>query len=248
MATLELWQIIAISLCFIWSGFIRSGIGFGGGIFALPILLLIVNEPLFFLPAIAFQAIFFTFISSSSNLKNINWKYLFKALKIIIIPKLIAIYGLIVFPNQWVNTLIFLIVLVYSINYIRGHKNIVASPKINNLMLILGGYVSGTSLIGAPLMAAVFASNVGRSQYRDTLFALWFILSSIKLITLFSFGVDFQLNYQIWWLPMAAIGHFLGLKLHHKLEQMNEKSFYRILGVILLIVSLAGIWQNWGFK
>ena len=39
------------------------------------------------------------------------------------------------------------------------------------------GYVSGTSLIGAPLIVSVFATHVAKEQLRDTMLVLWFILS-----------------------------------------------------------------------
>ena len=43
-------QLVLIGLVFVWSGFVRSGLGFGGAVLALPFLLLIHNDPLLFLP------------------------------------------------------------------------------------------------------------------------------------------------------------------------------------------------------
>ncbi len=53
-ASFALWQLIAIGACFIWSGFVRSGLGFGGAALTLPMLLIIHNDPLLYLPAIFF--------------------------------------------------------------------------------------------------------------------------------------------------------------------------------------------------
>ena len=58
------------------------------------------------------------------------------------------------------------------------------SPWVDKLWLVLGGYVAGTSLTGAPLMVAVFMRNVAKERLRDTLFVLWFVLVSIKMTTL----------------------------------------------------------------
>ena len=35
------WQLLATALIFIWSGFVRSGLGFGGAALGLPFLLLV---------------------------------------------------------------------------------------------------------------------------------------------------------------------------------------------------------------
>ena len=42
----ELYQYILIAIVFIWSGFVRSGLGFGGALFTIPFLLLIQDEML----------------------------------------------------------------------------------------------------------------------------------------------------------------------------------------------------------
>ena len=53
------WQVIAIGLSFVLSGFVRSGLGFGGAALSLPLLLMIYNEPLFYLPALGWHLLFF---------------------------------------------------------------------------------------------------------------------------------------------------------------------------------------------
>ena len=53
MTELAWTQVALIGLIFVWSGFVRSGLGFGGALFTLPFLLLIHNDPVFFLPIIS---------------------------------------------------------------------------------------------------------------------------------------------------------------------------------------------------
>ena len=43
-------QFLAIALIFIWTGFVRTGIGFGGAALGLPLLLLVDDKPLVFFP------------------------------------------------------------------------------------------------------------------------------------------------------------------------------------------------------
>ena len=47
MPDFSLVQLAFIIIIFVWSGFVRSGLGFGGAIFTLPFLLLVHNDPLF---------------------------------------------------------------------------------------------------------------------------------------------------------------------------------------------------------
>ncbi len=43
-------QLVAAGLVFTWSGFVRSGLGFGGAVLSLPLLLMVSDRPLFWLP------------------------------------------------------------------------------------------------------------------------------------------------------------------------------------------------------
>jgi len=53
------YQFALIIIVFIWSGFVRAGFGFGGALFTIPFLLLIHNDPLFFLPIISIHLLIF---------------------------------------------------------------------------------------------------------------------------------------------------------------------------------------------
>ena len=95
MESLAWYEYALVGLVFVWSGFVRSGLGFGGAVLALPFLLLIVNDPLVFLPLIGMHLIFFSTLimvqstrdRASEQLKTINWQYLKRSLWIMIIPK-----------------------------------------------------------------------------------------------------------------------------------------------------------------
>ena len=66
-----LWQqYLLIVLVFIWSGFVRSGLGFGGALFTIPFLLLIHNDPLFFLPIISIHLLFFASLTLLPKIGN----------------------------------------------------------------------------------------------------------------------------------------------------------------------------------
>lgn len=258
MANLEIYQYILIALIFVWSGFVRSGLGFGGAVMSLPFLLLIDNQPLVYLPIIAVHLLFFSSITvwqnyskhrkqkiivadNDSTATTIDWDYLKKSMKIMIIPKLIGVAGILTLPAALMTAIIFAIVSVYSISYIFNKPFKSNHPLLDKFFLILGAYISGTSLIGAPLIIAVFAQHVNKLQLRDTLFVLWFILVVIKMVAFVIAGVDFQLQAHLWLLPAATLGHLIGLRFHQKILEGDPKVFYRVIGFSLLSVSVMGI-------
>ena len=249
MESLAWYEYALVGLVFVWSGFVRSGLGFGGAVLALPFLLLIVNDPLVFLPLIGMHLIFFSTLimvqstrdKASEQLKTINWQYLKRSLWIMIIPKMMGIIGLLTLPPVIMSTIILLIVLAYAIGYIVNRPIEIKTKLQEYGFLGLGAYVSGTSLTGAPLIVPVVASRVEKYELRNTLFVLWWILTSIKLVSFIIVGVDLQLIHHVWLLPCAFIGHLLGNRMHTYLVEQETPTFYRVLGVALVIVSLTGL-------
>lgn len=258
------WQYVLIGMIFIWSGFVRSGLGFGGAVLALPFLLLVENSPLVFLPIISIHLLVFSSWIAWQGAKdaktkarlaaeqgeavkthsNIDWRYLKKALSIMILPKLIGVFGLLTLPSDIVTGVIFIIVAIFAVSYILNKPFYSNNKFLDTIFLMLGGYVSGTSLIGAPLIVSVFATKVSRHQLRDTLFVLWFILVFIKMSSFFIAGVDLQLVHQFWLLPCALIGHIFGQTFYNRIQQAETAVFFRFIGVALLIVCGFGIYTS----
>jgi uncharacterized protein len=255
MADLLWYQYALIGLIFAWSGFVRTSLGFGGAVLALPFLLLVTNQPLVFLPIIAIHLLIFSSwiawnghrqlqkvgVGTTSPESNIDWGYLTKALKIMIIPKLIGVVGLLTLPAQVMTSIIFGIVIIYAIGYVLNKPFKSKNKYVDYVLLALGGYVSGTSLIGAPLIVAVFATHVAKEQLRDTMFVLWFILVVIKMVSFLIAGVDLQLIHQLWLLPCAFIGHLVGEKAHRYMLKADTGLFFRVLGAVLILVSVVGL-------
>ena len=185
MTDLTLTQYLLIGLIFVWSGFVRSGLGFGGAVLSLPFLLLVHDDPLVFLPLIAAHLLLFSSLTVFLNNRaasrpagdgTVNWRYLGHMLTVMMVPKLIGVFGLLTLPADVMSMIIFVIVSGYAISYILNRPFRSNSRLVDTLFLMLGGYISGTSLIGAPLIIAVAAQHVAREKLRDTLFVLWFVL------------------------------------------------------------------------
>lgn len=239
-------ELILIALIFIWTGFVRSGLGFGGAALGLPLMLFIYNQPIYWLPIIGTHLLFFTSLTLRSRLNNVDWSYLKKSCVYIIPPALIGVFGLINLPNNWLIIFIYSITLFYAVIWVLN-MNIRSNNKwLDRFLLAVGGYVAGTSLTGAPLMVAVYMRNVATHQLRDTLFVLWFILVFIKMATFKALDVDIHLLTAICLLPIAAIGHYVGIKTHDLILK-NDQRFKRITGAVLIFISLIGLAQvNFG--
>lgn len=242
MEVFEAWQYGVIAMLFIWSGFVRSGLGFGGAALTLPLLLLVQDNPLLFLPIIAVHLLIFGTLTALRSPGSINWPYLRKLLLIIIIPKLAGIAGLLNLSPQFMTGFVYVVTLLYAMSYIFNIK-LKGGAYTDLPLLMLGGYMSGASLIGAPLIVAVSARHLAAAELRSTLFVLWLILVLIKMAAFVAVGVDLQLAASVYLLPFAALGHWLGIKLHNQLIEAGDTQFIRVIGIALTVVSVIGLWK-----
>lgn len=231
-----------IALIFIWTGFVRSGLGFGGAALGLPLMLFIYNQPIYWLPIIGAHLLFFTSLTLRSRINNVDWAYLKKSSIYIIPPALIGVFGLINLPNNWLIIFIYSVTLFYAVIWFLNMNIRSSNEWLDRFLLAVGGYVAGTSLTGAPLMVAVFMRNVSAAQLRNTLFVLWFILVAIKMSTFKALGVEINILTAIYLLPIAAIGHIIGLKTHDLIIK-NDQKFKRIIGAALIVISVLGLSQ-----
>ncbi len=235
-------QTLIIGLIFLWTGFVRTGLGFGGAALGLPLMLFVDNQPLLWLPIIGSHLLFFSGLTLGTRLNNVDWGYLKRSSLLIIPAALVGVFGLLNLPNQWLLVFIYSITLFYAFIWTINWTIHSQSHWVDKLLLILGGYIAGTSLTGAPLMVAVYMRNVAKHQLRDTLFVLWFTLVSIKMATFIAVGVDLHLSAALILLPIAAVGHVVGLKTHDAILR-NDRRFKRIMGIGLMVVSGLGLWK-----
>jgi len=244
VADLTSWGYIAFGLIFLWSGFVRSGLGFGGAALALPLLLLLVDNPLTVMPILAVQLLVFGAVSVITRLDYVDWHYLVRSLPWLLPFTIAGVIGLLNLPGTLLSAIVYAVSAVYAVSYILAVEFKSQNPITDRVLLVLGGYASGTSLIGAPLIAAVYLRHVSRQNLRETLIVLWGILVVFKMSAFVYTGIDLQLLHQVWLLPCAAIGHVMGLKVHQKLLTSTGNLFMRLLGSGLLVVTLVGVWLN----
>jgi uncharacterized membrane protein YfcA len=236
------YQMLSIALVFVWTGFVRTGLGFGGAALGLPLLLFVRDNPLLWLPIISVHLLFFSGLTLLKRLHNVDWQYLRRTSIYIIPPAIVGVFGLVNLPVLWLNSFIYSVTLFYGFTWLLNRGIESRHVWADRVLLIFGGYIAGISLTGAPLMVAVYMRNVSKYQLRDTLFVLWFILVSIKMTTFIALSVDLHFLTALTLLPIAAIGHVLGLKAHNTIIH-NDLLFKRWIGGGLVVVSFLGLWH-----
>ena len=233
-------EIATIGLIFTWIGFVRTGLGFGGAVLGLPILILVAGSPIDWLPIIGIHLLFFSSITLLNSLKQVDWTYLKKSLPWILPAQMMGVIGLLSLSPLIMIIVVYSITSVYALTWITNRN--IASKKnwVNQLLLIMGGYISGTSLMGGALLVAVYAANIEVKKLRNTLFVLWFLIVSIKMAAFLFVGVYIDWKFSLMLIPVAGLGHIIGLKVHDQLIK-NDAKFKRWIGGALLLVCIIGL-------
>ena len=233
-------ELAIISLIFVWIGFVRTGLGFGGAVLGLPLLMLVGGSPIDWLPIIGIHLLFFSAIALVNALKTIDWSYLKKSLPWILPSKIIGVIGLISLPPTVMTLIVYSITFFYALTWAMNFNIASREGWVSRVLLILGGYISGTSLNGAPLLVAVYMQNIDIKKLRNTLFVLWFLLVTIKMGAFVIVDVYINWQFSLILIPVAALGHFIGLKVHDRIIE-NDTQFKRWMGGVLILICLAGL-------
>ena len=236
-------QIALVAVLFVWTGFVRTGIGFGGTALGLPVLLLVHDQPIDWLPIIGAHLLFFSGLTLRTRLRDVDWGYLKQSSLWIVPAALVGVLGLLNLPNRWLVIFIYSVTLFYAVIWVMNWAILSRSEWLDKLLLVVGGYVAGTSLTGAPFMVAVYLRHVAKHQLRNTLFVLWTVLVVLKMSAFAALGVDLHLITALMLLPVAAIGHVLGLKAHDSIMR-DDQLFKRVIGGVLIVISAIGLWQS----
>ena len=82
--------------------------------------------------------------------------------------------------------------------------------------------------------------NIDVKRLRNTLFVLWFLLVTIKMSAFLIVDVYINWKFSLMLIPVAALGHFVGLKVHDRIIE-NDTQFKRWMGSVLILICIAGL-------
>ena len=202
--------------------------------------MLVGGSPIDWLPIIGIHLLFFSGIALARSLNTIDWSYLKRSLPWILPAKIIGVIGLISLPPIVMTLIVYSITSFYALTWMLNYNIASREGWVSRLLLILGGYISGTSLNGAPLLVAVYMQNIDVKRLRNTLFVLWFLLVTIKMSAFLIVDVYINWQFSLMLIPVAALGHFVGLKVHDRIIE-NDTQFKRWMGSILILICIAGL-------
>jgi hypothetical protein len=138
------------------------------------------------------------------------------------------------------TVIVYSITSFYALTWIMNFQIASREGWGSRLLLMLGGYISGTSLNGAPLLVAVYMQNVDVKRLRNTLFVLWFLLVTIKMGAFLMVDVYINWQFSLMLIPVAGLGHFVGLK--YMIESLiTTLQFKRWMGSVLIVICIAGL-------
>ncbi len=243
LLALPLASYAAIACCFVWSGFVRSGLGFGGAALSLPIFLQIAEVPLVFLPALAWHLLFFSIFTVATRLHNIDWSFLRKLTVQLAVPFSVGLFGLLNLPANVLAAIVYVTTFVFGVAYVTNRMLGGGNRYINAISLAIGAYVSGIALIGAGLVVAASSHRMEAHRVRDTFFMVWVVMTVCKLSALRAAQVDLQWELALYTLPLVGLGHFLGLMLHNRIVSGDRKGFNRLIGSGMCLVSVLGLYS-----
>ncbi len=118
MDQLTFWQLIPVFAIFVWSGFVRNALGFGGAALSLPLFLFIIDNPVEILPIIGIHLMVAVLLNLRNYYKDIDWPYLSKSLRIILPFKILGVIGLLSLPAEILSFGVYFLTLCYAVSYI----------------------------------------------------------------------------------------------------------------------------------
>lgn len=224
---------------------VRSTLGFGESLIAVPLFLLFlpleIAVPLSVMLSIVIALIIVVQDYQNIHFQSAKWLVLYAILGIPI-GLLLLLYG----NETWVKTLLGVLIVTYSL-YALFNKNKRAIKTDSKYLLFVCGFLSGIfggayGLNGPPLVVYGNLKQWSAQHFRATLQAYFLPASLIGFIAYYAKGlVTHQVNHYFLWSLLTVIpAVFLGRYLNHKL---NNQSFFKYVYWGLVIIGLVLIWN-----
>lgn len=240
--------ILFILIISFFASLVRSTLGFGESLIAVPLFLLFlpleVAVPLSVMLSIVIALVIVIQDHTKIHFQSAKWLVLY-ALPGIPLGLLILIYG----NETFVKIALGLLIILYSLYSLLNKKIKIQRQEHNKFLLFICGFLSGIfggayGLNGPPLVVYGNFRNWTAKHFRATLQAYFLPTSFIAALGYYAKGlITTEVNYYfLLSLTTAFPAIFLGRYLNHKL---NDNSFFKYvywsligIGLILILNSL----------
>ena len=242
MSVIELLQIGAVLAC---GGIIQSSAGFGFGLFAVPLLLLLKIP----LPQAVMMVIFGSALQKVSGISflrdSINWRDLRPFILTGLLALPIGIYLMFQISSlqqdyikQVIGSLILLLLLLRRRGLIR--RKPIQALRWGYIAAFLSGLLNGLANIGGPpLVLWVLSHDWPNRKMRGSIFAISVIFAPFQIglmVLVFERSILSALLIGILLSPLVWLGSWLGLKIG---ERFSRRQLEMWMQIILILVAVS---------
>lgn len=219
--------LLEISLVAVVGAALQGSIGFGFGVFSVPIFLLI--EPSLVPGPVLATSVLLTIVMTHRERHAIHFPDLKWAIPGRIVGIVAALVVLLTIPAAHLSTLLGSLILL-AVALTASGLHVAPRPATLTLAGILSGFMATTVSVGGPPIALLYQRESG-ARIRGTLSAYFVIGTSLSII-----GLHFVHRFGIHELMLAGAlvpGAGLGFVVSHRIAQVLDRGYTRV-GVLAL--------------
>lgn len=220
--------------------FVQSLGGFGGGLFAVP-LLTMFYEPKFIVPPFALIIYLLNLIMLFEARRNADWQKVYKMVIGSCIGLPAGVFALKYLNQDIIRLLISVVTFLLGILFLTGFKPAVRETRATFITAgIISGFLAGTAAMGGPpLIFLMMALGLKKDVFRATLIGFFALNGIAGNLLYFINGLFNPLNLKIVlfnFLPALA-GVMLGIRVKNVLP---EEKFSKITVIIVVLIGIIG--------
>lgn len=225
-------------LIFFLAGLIQGVTGFGAGLVAIPLLLLIIDVKIA-VPLVMLNNVLMTSYLSFTFRSVMDWKKIYPLLVGTIPGIIIGSKCLAVIDAHLVRIFLGILLISYSLYNLFAQPRPLAMPKyIGYIAGLLTGFITGiVSAGGPPVIIYTTLTNWSKDQIKATL-AGFFICNStftVMVNALSGMTTRLTLQYCVVTMPLIVLGAYLG---SHLTDKINRRTYLKIIYTFLIIMGL----------
>lgn len=239
-------SVIVLLIAFVWSGFVRSGLGFGGAGLMYPIAFLAIDSVVFIVPIVGVQLLIFSGITLAlGGYKKVDWSTTLKLTLAIMPAYLVGVFGLLNFPEFWLLMLVYMFILLYSLGYMLDYQ-LKPSAWLNLPIITLGAYIGRLVISWCAFSGhggiTVFTTFTSARVY--VCIVVYYGHNQVGDFTLFWGGFAVRASIVV----VACCDHWasVGNKVAPSIMTINLDAFYRWMGWALFALSVIGLFRHLG--
>ena len=233
-------QAVYCSLVVVVGFAVRGGAGFGGGVVAVPLLVVVLPLQLVVpvMTALNFMA------SAGHGVRNrraIQWRDLVRLIPFALLGVGLGLYLFTVVDPRPLSRALGLFVILYAVYMLASAGRLPQVPErwLNPLAAAMGASagLAGTLFGGTagPLFVIYLnARRLAKDEFRATITAIMICMSLVRITGYASLGfLDFSgLKYLAAAIPLMWLGGYIGERLVRRIDQ---RRFERVLGAVLIV-------------